>query len=80
MVIGDSQSIPDIPYLAMHFREVWYFDNRTGYYKDMQSGEFIFHKNEFKSFAKTYENTEFTDVLIECYCRDLDWYQYWNLQ
>lgn len=80
MISGDSQIIPSINPLTSYFKEVWYFDNRTGYYKDMQSGEFAFHENEFRSFAKTYENVEFTDVLIECYCRNLNWYQYWNLQ
>lgn len=28
LVIGDSQSIPDIPIYAYYFKEVWYIDNR----------------------------------------------------
>lgn len=30
LLIGDSQSVPDIAFLAYHFKEVWYIDNRDG--------------------------------------------------
>lgn len=80
MITGDSQMIPSIAPLAHYFKEVWYFDNRTGYIKNPKTKEWEFHKNKFESFRKTFENITFTDVLVECYCRDLDWYEYWNLQ
>lgn len=28
LLIGDSQSVPDIPFLSYYFKEVWYIDNR----------------------------------------------------
>ena len=80
MISGDSQMIPSIAPLAHYFKEVWYFDNRTGYYKEKPSGPFVFHKDEFKSFSHTYKDVKFSDVLIECYCRELSWYEYLNLQ
>lgn len=78
MITGDSQMIPSIAPLAHYFKEVWYFDNRTGYFKN--KGEYEFHEEKFESFCNTYKDVIFTDVLIECYCRDLNWYKYWNLQ
>ena len=75
MISGDSQMIPSIAPLAHYFKEVWYFDNRTGWIKDK-----IFTEEKFVSFSNYYKNVEFTDVLIECYCRDLKWYEYWNIQ
>lgn len=75
MISGDSQIIPSIAPLAHYFKEVWYFDNRTGWIKDK-----IFTEEKFISFSNYYKNVEFTDVLIECYCRDLKWYEYWNIQ
>lgn len=80
MITGDSQMIPSIAPLSHYFKEVWYFDNRTGYIKNPKTKEFEFHKEQFKSFRKTFANITFTDVLVECYCRDLDWCEYWNLQ
>ena len=80
MISGDSQMIPSIAPLAHYFREVWYFDNRTGYYKEVPTGPFVFHKDKFKSFSHTYKDVTFSDVLIECYCRELSWYEYLNLQ
>lgn len=78
MVSGDSQMIPSINPLTKYFKEVWYFDNRTGYFKE--NGCYTFYKEKFKSFSETYKDTIFTDVIIGCYCRELDWYEYWNLQ
>lgn len=75
MISGDSQMIPSIAPLAHYFKEVWYFDNRTGWIKNK-----VFTESKFVSFRKNYKNVIFTDVLIECYCRDLNWYEYWNLQ
>lgn len=80
MISGDSQMIPSIAPLAHYFKEVWYFDNRTGYYKEKTFGPFVFHKDEFKSLSHTYKDVIFSDVLIECYCRELSWYEYLNLQ
>lgn len=80
MISGDSQIIPSLAPLAHYFREVWYFDNRTGYYKEDPHGPFIYHENEFKSFSNKYKDVTFSDVLIECYCRELNWYEYLNLQ
>lgn len=75
MISGDSQIIPSIAPLAHYFKEVWYFDNRTGWIRDK-----IFTESKFVSFSGKYRDVTFTDVLIECYCRKLDWYEYWNLQ
>lgn len=75
MISGDSQIIPAIAPLAHYFKEVWYFDNRTGWIKNK-----VFIEGKFISFANRYKNVIFTDVLIECYCRNLNWYEYWNLQ
>lgn len=80
MISGDSQMIPSIVPLAHYFKEVWYFDNRTGYFREEKSGPLIFHSDKFISFENTYKDVIFTDVLICCYCRELDWYEYWNLQ
>ena len=80
MISGDSQIIPSINPLTNYFKEVWYFDNRTGYYKGKGDNELTFHKDEFVSYSDFYKNVEFTDVLIQCYCRKLEWYQYYNLQ
>ena len=80
MISGDSQMIPSIAPLAHYFKEIWYFDNRTGYIKNKKTGKFEFKEDLFKSFSGTYKDVNFTDVLIECYCRDLKWLEYWNLQ
>lgn len=80
MISGDSQMIPSIAPLAHYFREVWYFDNRTGWIRDKETKQYMFCENKFRSFSDKYSTIEFTDVLIECYCRKLDWYEYWNLQ
>ena len=79
MISGDSQSIPSIAPLSYYFKEVWYFDNRTGYIKNPETNEFEFCEDKFVSYADTYKDTTFTDVLIQLYCRDLKWYEYWNL-
>ena len=79
MVSGDSQMIPSIAPLAHYFGEVWYFDNRTGYRKDAD-GKYEFDGKKFRSFGGKYSYLHFTDSLIECYCRCLEWYEYWNLQ
>jgi len=80
MISGDSQMIPLIAPLACYFNEVWYFNNRTGWIKDPEKHNHIFDKDKFKSFSNTYQFVEFTDVLIECYCSDLNRYECWNLQ
>lgn len=80
MISGDSQIIPAINPLTNYFKEVWYFDNRTGYIRDKETKEHKLCGDLFKSFSYTYKDVEFTDVLIECYSRGLDWYEYWNLQ
>lgn len=79
MISGDSQSVPSIAPLCYYFKEVWYFDNRTGYKKNPETGEFVFYKEKFKSFCDKYKNTVFTDSIIQLYCRNLSWYEYWNL-
>ena len=80
MVSGDSQMIPAIPVLAHYFKEVWYFDNRTGYGIDKKTGRHVFNEKKFKSYRNRYRPIIFTDVLVSFYCRSLDWYEYWNLQ
>lgn len=79
MVSGDSQMIPSIAPLTYYFKEVWYFDNRTGYIKNKETNKFEFHEDKFVSFSETYKDTTFTDVIMQLYCRDLNWYEYWNL-
>lgn len=80
MISGDSQIIPSINPLTNYFKEVWYFDNRTGYYKDEGNDKPTIHENEFTSYSDFYKDVNFTDVLMQCYCRKLEWYQYYNLQ
>lgn len=79
MISGDSQMIPSINPLTNYFKEVWYFDNRTGYIKNEKTDEFEFHEDKFVSFSETYKDIDFTDVIVQLYCRDLKWYEYWNL-
>lgn len=79
MVSGDSQSIPSIAPLSYYFKEVWYFDNRSGYVKNPDTGVFEFHGDRFVSYADTYRDVVFTDAIMQLYCRDIDWYEYWNL-
>lgn len=87
MVVGDSQSIPDIPYLAMHFREVWYFDNRTGWKVDPRYGvdpnvtnKFIPVYEDTVSYADKYKNVNFDKVLIQFYCSHPSRYLKTNLK
>ena len=80
MISGDSQIIPAIAPLAYYFKEVWYFDNRTGWVIDPGTNKHIFNKDQFSTFSYTYKDVEFTDVLIECYGKHLHWCEYWNLQ
>ena len=49
LISGDSQMIPDIPFLATIYKEVWYLDNRI--------------PNAF-SMKKYIENESFDDLLI----------------
>ena len=82
-VSGDSQIIPDIPVLACYFREVWYFDNRTGYTtskRDKNNNYTIsWNKDKHLYCEKYYKNKPFTDVLIQVYCAGLERYQKWNM-
>lgn len=80
MISGDSQMIPSIAPLTHYFKEIWYFDNRTGQVPNNETGKMDFCEDKFISYSKEYANVNFTDVLIGCYCRDLKWYEYWNLQ
>ena len=65
--------------MSRYFREVWYFDNRTGYIKNPETGDFEFHEDRFVSYSANYAGTVFTDAVMQLYCRDLNWYEYWNL-
>lgn len=78
MISGDSQMVPSIAPLANYFKEVWYFDNRTGWIRN-QKQEFEFLENKFVSFQDNYKDIIFTDIIIELYSRCLEWYEYWNL-
>lgn len=87
MVVGDSQSIPDIPYLAMYFREVWYFDNRTGWKVNPEwkpgsnvGNKFIPVYEDTVSYADKYKDTVFDKVLIQFYCSEPDRYLKVNLK
>lgn len=74
-ISGDSQSIPDIPILACYYKEVWYFDNRTGRSPDWSSIDI----KKTKSFNNFYKNIIFNDVLIQLYTNPLWWYTKVNL-
>ena len=74
-ISGDSQSIPDIPLLACYYKEVWYFDNRTGKSIDWTTID----KNKTIPFSNYYQNTIFDDVLIQLYKNPLWWYTDINL-
>lgn len=82
-VSGDSQMIPSIPILACYFREVWYFDNRTGYKtgerddKGNYTIEWI--KEKHISCSRWYESKTFSDVLIQVYTSGLERYEQWNI-
>lgn len=82
-ISGDSQMIPDIPVLACYFREVWYFDNRTGYKTSQRDkfGNYTIKWIEEKHLPcmRHYEKKTFTDVLMQTYCADLERYEKWNL-
>lgn len=79
MISGDSQMVPSILPLSNYFKEVWYFDNRTGWIRNRKTNEYEFLENKFISFRDKYRKTHFTDTIIELYCRKLKWYEYWNL-
>lgn len=72
-ISGDSQIIPCISVLACYYKEVWYFDNRTG-----KEGNVI-DKEKTISYEETYKDVEFDDVLIELYSNPLNWYTEINL-
>lgn len=82
-VSGDSQILPDIPVLACYFREVWYFDNRTGYYTTPRDeyGNYKIKWDESKHIPcrREYRNKKFSDVLIQVYCADIERYHKWNI-
>ena len=82
-ISGDSQIIPDIPVLACYFREVWYFDNRTGYItgpRDEKGNYTIsWDKDKHIKCEKFYKEKNFTDVLIQLYTSGLERYEKWNL-
>ena len=79
-ISGDSQMVPTIPVLSTYYKEVWYFDNRTGWKYNLTSNnnEMIF--NKIKPFSQFYKNTNFDDVLIELYANDFSWYTDINLR
>lgn len=74
-ISGDSQIIPDIAILACYYKEVWYFDNRTGKSLDWS----IIDKEKTISFNDNYKNINFDDVLIELYTNPIWWYTEINL-
>lgn len=82
-ISGDSQIVPDIPVLACYFREVWYFDNRTGYYTTPRDeyGNYTIKWDKGKHLycEKYYKDKPFTDVLIQVYCAGLERYHKWNM-
>jgi hypothetical protein len=82
-ISGDSQILPDIPVLACYFREVWYFDNRTGYYTTPRDeyGNYSIKWNADKHIEcrNRYKDKKFTDVLIQVYCAGLERYHKWNM-
>ena len=79
-ISGDSQMVPTIPVLASYYKEVWYFDNRTGWKYNLttNNNEMIF--NKIIPFSQYYKNTKFDDVLIELYVNDFSWYTDVNLR
>lgn len=82
-ISGDSQIVPDIPVLACYFREVWYFDNRTGYVtgpRDEKGNYSIsWDKDKHIRCERFYRAKNFTDVLIQLYTSGLERYEKWNI-
>lgn len=82
-ISGDSQIIPSIPILACYFREVWYFDNRTGYKtgKRDENGNYTIEwiEENHISCRRWYESKTFSDVLIQLYTSKLERYEKWNI-
>lgn len=72
-ISGDSQIIPSISILACYYKEVWYFDNRTG-----KEGNFINKENTTK-YSDNFKDVIFDDVLIELYSNPIEWYTEINL-
>lgn len=72
-ISGDSQIIPCISILACYYKEVWYFDNRTGKKNN------IIDENKTIKYSDKYKDTIFDDVLIELYSNPLEWYTKINL-
>lgn len=82
-ISGDSQILPDIPVLACYFREVWYFDNRTGYYTTPRDeyGNYSIKWDADKHIEcrNHYKGKKFTDILIQLYSAGLERYHKWNI-
>ena len=72
-ISGDSQMVPTIPVLSNYYKEIWYFDNRTGKHDNI-----INRENTIK-FCENFKNVFFDDVLIELYTNPIWWYTEINL-
>ena len=72
--------IPSIAPLANYFKEVWYFDNRTGLKVDMTCRKNTMIYENIRNFSDTYKDIIFTDAIIELYTNPLDWYIDINLR
>lgn len=56
LLIGDSQSVPDIAFLAYYFKEVWYIDNRDGI---SVTGELNSHSFDCVLFAQNLDDDNY---------------------
>ena len=72
--------IPSIAPLANYFKEVWYFDNRTGWKFDTTCSENTMIYENIRNFSDTYKDVIFTDAIIELYTNPLYWYIDINLR
>lgn len=78
-ISGDSQMVPSIMPLTHYFKEVWYFDNRTGKIYDNEKEKFCMDKEKMEHFSIHFKDVQFTDVLVELYTNPYHWYTQINL-
>lgn len=77
-ISGDSQMIPSILPLTNYYKQIWYMDNRSGWFKKDEKLQISYENTT--SISQFYENVNFDDVLIELYSGQLERYTKINLK
>lgn len=77
-ISGDSQMIPSILPLTSYYKQIWYMDNRSGWY--MKNGKQQISYEKTTSISHLFKDEYFDDVLIELYSGKLDRYTKINLK